>query len=505
MASTNLVSFISAYDGLSLPVFSKYCRTLGIDVSLGGDTKGMRPYELESLKVFIDIVKRVAPKQYTNLLNNCNIGFTIPQIGKEFDLLWISDDAIINVELKSADTGEKIRKQLIKNHYYLSYSSKPVYLFTFVSETKEVYFYNESSESIERGQVKTICDLLNSSKPYETSNLSQLFKPTDYLVSPFNDTEKFLEGHYFLSNQQEEIKKNIIEFSISGDETYKAITGDAGTGKSLLVYDIAKSLINSRVSVLIIHCGVINKGQELLNSNGWSIINPKLANESFLTNYDFIIIDEAQRLYASQRDNICSCICKQNKKCIFSFDPAQWLHSSEVNRHNDAFINELIKPQKPYRLSGKIRTNINVDSFISCLFNKNLPIKEIAKDFIHISYSSSEEVTRNILIQLFEDGWKVPRYTPGIRTTYPYEKLFAFEEISAHEVIGQEYDKVVAVIDSDFTYSDKGFLTTEGRDIYYSKSKMLYQILTRARKEVHIVVYNNPHIFERCLQIICNY
>ena len=40
--------------------------------------------------------------------------------------------------------------------------------------------------------------------------IENLFHPEDYLVSPFNSTEAFLKGEYFLTSQQDEIKKKII-------------------------------------------------------------------------------------------------------------------------------------------------------------------------------------------------------------------------------------------------------------------------------------------------------
>ena len=44
--------------------------------------------------------------------------FQIPRLGKEFDLLQIKDNHIVNIELKSGVVSDQaIRKQLIQNRY----------------------------------------------------------------------------------------------------------------------------------------------------------------------------------------------------------------------------------------------------------------------------------------------------------------------------------------------------------------------------------------------------
>ena len=93
--------------------------------------------------------------------------------------------------------------------------------------------------------------------------IDELFNPSDYLVSPFNTTRKFLNNEYFLTHQQEELKTKVIE-SLNSSEIAKfiSITGGAGTGKTLLIYDIAKQLKEKGKKALIIHCGYLNDGQE---------------------------------------------------------------------------------------------------------------------------------------------------------------------------------------------------------------------------------------------------
>jgi hypothetical protein len=72
---------------------------------------------------------------------------------------------------------------------------------------------------------------------------------------------------------------------------------------------------------------------------------------------------------------------------------------------------------------------------------------------------------------------------------------------NAHTVIGQEFDKVVAVIGESFYYDSNGKLMGD-TESYYHPTKMLFQILTRARKKLCLVIVNNETLLKKCLEII---
>ena len=94
----------------------------------------------------------------------------------------------------------------------------------------------------------------------------RLFLPSNYLISPFNSTEAFMDGNYFLTSAQEKVKEEML---LELDETpfmFFCLSANAGTGKTLTMYDIAKSFIEKGKKVLIIHCGILNQGHEALKS-----------------------------------------------------------------------------------------------------------------------------------------------------------------------------------------------------------------------------------------------
>ena len=72
------------------------------------------------------------------------LGFSIPQIGKEFDLLKFRQDGCLNIELKSLPVPlEQIRTQLLRNRHYLGHLGVPMELFTFVSDTRQCFHLTE--------------------------------------------------------------------------------------------------------------------------------------------------------------------------------------------------------------------------------------------------------------------------------------------------------------------------------------------------------------------------
>ena len=78
----------------------------------------IKEWELNSMK---GLVKQLEGHMKEVYALRFFYSFQIPKLGKEFDLLQIKEDQILNLELKSGIVSdEAIRKQLIQNRYYLS-------------------------------------------------------------------------------------------------------------------------------------------------------------------------------------------------------------------------------------------------------------------------------------------------------------------------------------------------------------------------------------------------
>ena len=67
--------------------------------------------------------------------------YSIPQLGKEFDLIKATKDCCLNIELKSQLIPvEQIQCQLKQNKHFLKMLNKEKnYFFTYISETNQLY------------------------------------------------------------------------------------------------------------------------------------------------------------------------------------------------------------------------------------------------------------------------------------------------------------------------------------------------------------------------------
>ncbi|PEN14132.1 hypothetical protein CN630_33170, partial [Bacillus wiedmannii] len=103
MKMCNIASIVQSSEKLSEDRFDTYLSYLQIK---------FKSKELNCLKDLYSKIHTVPN------LDKFFIGYEIPQIGKEFDLLRIGTDTLINIELKSESTKQEIYTQLKKNRYY---------------------------------------------------------------------------------------------------------------------------------------------------------------------------------------------------------------------------------------------------------------------------------------------------------------------------------------------------------------------------------------------------
>ena len=491
MRNINILSIIEAYRKLSNTLFQKLMNSYGI-------TSGIKNYELNGIESFVDELLKA--NNNISIVNRYYLGYSIPQIGKEFDLLRFGHNYIINIEIKTESSIEKILKQQQKNKYYLSFLDKPLHIYTFISNENKLYklVIRNNGDEIEEITFNELCNILMSQEVVTFNNIDDLFNPSDYLVSPFNSPEKFMSEGYFLTVQQEQIYKE-IQTKLSDTATnFIALTGGAGTGKTLLTYHIAKETIQRGKKVLILHCAPINSGHQILmDEYNWSIYMPKYAPNTI--DFDLIIIDEAQRMYPYQFDKYIKEVRTLNKKCIFSYDEKQYLRDNEKQYHTKERIEKELLCT-PYKLTDKIRTNKEIAYFIRQLFNIKKNIPNIDYTNIELTYCKDCYSAKLLLQELLERGWKTPNYTPGTRSFFHYEAYLSNDTESAHSVVGQEFNNVVVVIDESFKYNSQGDLIAD--NTYYSQRQMLYQIITRTRKKLHIVIINNEVMLNRCIDIL---
>ncbi|WP_114633321.1 DNA/RNA helicase domain-containing protein [Vibrio splendidus] len=487
MKDINILSLVQAFNSLEGEAFRRFVDFHDIDI---------KDAEIEDLKQLVESI--CGTLQQPSFLSQFYVGYKIPQIGKEFDLLKVGEDYVLNIELKRESTVEKIEKQLKRNKYYLSYLRECVHNFTYVSSTGEVYLLDDD-ENLALSDIQTLIGILTPMVVSKISNLDHEFNPSNYLVSPFNSTEKFVADKYFLTNQQEDIKKNILRELGNVDAKFISLVGSAGTGKTLLAYDIVKEYKQTK-NPLIVHCGYLNEGHQTLIRDGWDIVPIRDLRRRDVADYDAVFIDEAQRIYENQLNNTIEGIRSSNGKIVFCYDQLQTLSDSEARRDIDEKINNIDGIIR-YQLSEKIRTNKEIATFIKCLFDKsrNLPIHHSHNiDFV---YFDNADDAKSKIRSLSGDDWEVIRFTPSQYHNEHHEQYSNTTCQTSHGIIGQEFDNVAIVLDNLFYYSDSNVLDYRGR-VYYNPIKMLFQNITRTRKKLKIVIINNQDLLERCMSIL---
>ncbi|MBO9475343.1 DUF2075 domain-containing protein [Shimia sp. R10_1] len=489
LRSTNLKSLIQAKQRLAPDVFKSYLKHLNASI---------KDYELEDLA---KLVEQLSTHEGGALaFDGFFVGYKIPQIGKEFDLLRFCKDGVINIEIKRKASRDKIAKQLKRNRYYLSPTGDLVETYLFVAESREFFGLNLNDEL----EIVDACQINVSLHEREFDSVcdpDQVFEPGNFLVSPFNSTEKFLEGQFFLTHQQEEILVEVIsKIENTGGPNFISIEGAAGTGKTLLSYSLAMELQKSQKRVLIIHCGKLNSGHLSLIEAGWVITSVKNYSSKIFDEFSCIIVDESQRLRNGQLEDIKARVETSKANCLFSFDRRQTLASFETNSGvTDEILN--LPNVKNYKLTEKIRTNREISDFIKGLFDGKRNTKCSSGENVSLLYFEDAASAQEYLSALDPKRTTVLNFTPSRYQAEYHERYAISSANSSHGVIGQEFDSVTVVVDDFFQYDESGYLVYFGKT-YYDPSKMLFQNITRTRKELTVVFVGNADLFKRCMKLL---
>ncbi|MBQ7347687.1 MAG: DUF2075 domain-containing protein [Clostridia bacterium] len=432
--------------------------------------------------------------------------FKIPQIAKEFDLIKITKDIVLNIELKSEfTTDEKISKQLIQNRHYLSCLARKTILFTYIADSNEIYALDKDNQLI-HSSFKTLISVIKSlSLDFYCDDIESLFRTRDFLVSPLRTPDKFIKGQYFLTDQQEEFKKNIFK-DIQQTQSHASpyicqIQGLPGTGKTLLLYDIAKELaINKRVCV--IHCAQMTEEHRCLNGkiNNFSVIEVKRFSSETVKQYDVFITDETHRIYTKQFDMLLSNVLSENKICILGVDKGQILSKQELKRNIPDKIDN-IPNICTFVLSKKVRTNVEISDFINKLLDLKTNIKTKQFNNVEVFYANNYREATEIINHYREKGYFYISYTRSNYHSHAIDRLPI--NFNTHYVIGQEYDNVLMALNESFQYNEHGKLeATTHPNPDYLFPKLFYQGITRVREKLALVVVNNITLFESIMEIV---
>ena len=421
----------------------------------------MREWELESMKA---LVRELEVHMQDVHALRFFYSFQVPRLGKEFDLLQIKDDQIVNIELKSGKVSdEAVRKQLLQNRYYLSVQGKMIQSYTYISSQERLVRLNNHDHIVEADWDQLCLALQRQSKDYE-GDIEDLFQAEMYLFSPVTEPERFLNKEYFLTSQQKDIERRILDKIRKVKYGYFWFSGLPGTGKTLLLYDIAMKL-SVHQKVCMIHCG--ETGKE------WKILHDRLLRIAFLSDsqleecpdlkeYSAILVDEAHLLSVKELHRILE--LSEKHPVIFSGDDEDMISDEEMDRTMLREIEHLPDIQS-FHLTNRIRTNAELSSFIQNMMH--LPEK------------------------------RAVRYYPHIQVVY------ANDDEEAGILLKGYQNQLVFIIDERYYYDEKGYLR-EQRQKHQKPTavRTLFHRLNEAKEEFAIIVKRNEAVYEVLLELL---
>ena len=462
-------------------------------------------HEIESLRRVADQLTREGLS--VEELDGFFFGFTIPQIGKEFDLLKFSEDQCLNLELKSqAIPQEQIMAQLVKNRYYLRHLGRETRLYTAVTDALECWRLDEDG-ALRAVTWRELADAVRALSDATPPEIDRLFRPSVYLVSPNATPERFIQGEYFLTQAQEQVKRAALEGMAAGDGArFFHITGKPGTGKTLVLYDIARTLAQ-QAPTLMVHCGRLSPGQEMIREaiDGLEIVPASELRQEDAppTKYRYVLVDEAHRMPPPQLERLCDQVRSAAQSCLFCTDPGQVLSTAE-KRNNIVGRLRRLPLQGEYVLSERLRANAEITQFVQCLKNLNhrakLP-RSLTFDNVAVNYANTIAEAQNLIAYYRKNGYVFINYAKARWRHGPYE---AFDEsFDAHHVIGQEYDQVVMLMDHSFYYDGRGMLRGIPKpNPNYLYPNLFYQGITRVRERLSLIVVRAPRLFDRIVSLL---
>lgn len=432
----------------------------------------VRAWEINSMRALVDQLEKYMPEVYRLRLF---YSFQILRLGKEFDLLQVKENQIVNIELKSGAVSEDaIRRQLIQNRYYLSILGRPVRSYTYISSQNRLVRLTNHDHIVE-AEWEQLCAELQEKSADFSGDLEDLFQAEWYLISPLTQPERFLKKEYFLTAQQKDIERQILKSIRIKRGGYYHFSGLPGTGKTLLLYDIAMKL-SGRQMVCMIHCGASGQEWKRLHERLRRIVwvsDSQITAEMRLDEYETVLVDEAHLLDKETLENIVEAAGK--RPVIFTSDCEDQLSPEEVDQSVKLGIAKLPEIQT-FRLTNRIRTNEEISSFVQNMMH--IPDYKSGRRFPHVTvfYANDDQEAANLIQDAKKQG---------------------YQHLLESEVAEKAYDSVAIILDGNYFYDSKKYLRSKKRTV-----RNLFHQLNSAKEKLMLIVKNNEQVYAILLGLL---
>lgn len=422
------------------------------------------------------------------------------KLDEEFDILRFGTNSIVNIELKSdlsKDGLASLRDQLRRHKRVLQFLEENLYLYVYIRSNDEIYKLSDNEELISCNFDEIMNDVEES---YIDSNRLEELDMTNLIISPYTDPDEFSKRNYQLIQQQKSVKQRAFDST----KKFISIKGRAGTGKSLVLFDLAKKYIENDKDIILYFTGQLDEYSIITDSIGFNVKPIKFFSENEANKYDIVMFDEAQRLYPAQYKEI---ITFNNEKIIFCYDPAQTLSFKELGDSLESNLKELDNHQE-LKLKDNIRAKPEIYDFISRILEKNARFTQphsYNNDINLVYFNKKEEASIYIQEKCENEEFvsvELSSYTT--RSTNKVKRAMVSGEGSktAHQVIGREFNNVLVTIDEHFYYDSDGILKSDYQEYYpYLEREGILQAMTRAKNKLVIVIINNPEVMEAVKEI----
>lgn len=424
------------------------------------------------MRALVDQLEKYMPEVYRLRLF---YSFQILRLGKEFDLLQVKENQIVNIELKSGAVSEDaIRRQLIQNRYYLAILGRPVRSYTYISSQNRLVRLTNHDHIVE-AEWEQLCAELQEKSADFSGDLEDLFQAEWYLISPLTQPERFLKKEYFLTAQQKDIERQILKSIRIKRGGYYHFSGLPGTGKTLLLYDIAMKL-SGRQMVCIIHCGASGQEWKRLHERLRRIVwvsDSQITAEMRLDEYGTVLVDEAHLLDKETLENIVEAAGK--RPVIFTSDCEDQLSPEEVDQSVKLGIAKLPEIQT-FRLTNRIRTNEEISSFVQNMMH--IPDYKSGRRFPHVTvfYANDDQEAANLIQDAKKQG---------------------YQHLLESEVAEKAYDSVTIILDGNYFYDSKKYLRSKKRTV-----RNLFHQLNSAKEKLMLIVKDNEPFYAMLLGLL---
>ena len=456
----------------------------------------VRQWEIDSLKCFVRQLEARMPDAF---LLSFFYSFQIPKLGKEFDLLRLDEETVVNIELKSEPVSDDaVRRQLIQNRYYLALLGRNIRSYTYIASQNRLLRLTRSG-NLTGADWETLITDLNGMGTCFDGEIESLFRTEQYIISPLREADRFLQQDYFLTSQQRDIERTVLKTIRELSNSYFGISGLPGTGKSLLLYDLAMRL-SEKQKVCILHCGVFTKELERFNERLRRVDfipagRVKMLWES--EEYTAVLADEAHRMPEAVFADLMRYAKTQAVPVIFSYDTEEMISDEETDKSVTARI-ESLEAFHAFRLTNRLRTNGALSYFYRYALHFSGSARQADCAGISVVSAADAAEAEKLIRYYLAEGYtwlRDPRICPEA------DRQTGSTNISA--VAFGSFEKVLVLLDRSFYYDEQGFLRSSlPLSDADSPVRSLFYAMSRAKEKLAAVVVRNEAVLNVLLTIV---